>query len=66
MSIAENAQEELNKRIDKLESLIADRGLGAKQLKKAQKAQRNLNLAIFTGGLVAMAGALWAVNRFRS
>jgi CHASE3 domain sensor protein len=66
MSIVQNAQEELDKRIDKLENLIADRGLGSKQLKKAQTAQRNLNLAIFTGGLVAIAGALWAVNRFRS
>lgn len=64
MSITENAKNELDKRIDELEDLIANRGLGSKQLKKAQTAQRNLNLAIFMGGMVAIAGALWAVNRF--
>lgn len=59
-------KEEFETRINKLESLIADRGIGSKQLTKVRKAQRNVNLAIFAGSLIAIAGiagiAVWALS----
>lgn len=56
-------KEEFEARINKLENLIADRGIGSKQLTKARKAQRNVNLAIFVGSLITVAGiAVWAIS----
>ncbi len=56
-------KEEFEARINKLENLIADRGIGSKQLTKVSNAQRNVNLAIFVGSLVTIAGiAVWAIS----
>jgi len=56
-------KEEFEARINKLENLIADRGIGSKQLTKVRKAQRNVNLAIFVGSLITVAGiAVWAIS----
>lgn len=56
-------KEEFEARINKLENLIADRGIGSKQLTKVRKTQRNVNLAIFVGSLVTIAGiAVWAIS----
>jgi len=63
MDINEKVKTELEGRIKKIESLIADRGLGSKQLQKARKAQRNVNLAVFVGSLVTIAGiTVWALS----
>ncbi len=64
MDINEKTKTELEGRIKKIEDFIADKGLGSKQLQKARKAQRNVNLAIFAGSLVALAGiTAWALSR---
>ncbi|MCK9450103.1 MAG: hypothetical protein M0Q90_00230 [Bacteroidales bacterium] len=56
-------KQEFEGRINKLERLIEDRGIGAKQLSKARKVQRNVNLAVFVGSLITVAGiAMWAFS----
>lgn len=63
MDINEKVKTELEGRIKKIEDFIADRGLGSKQLHKARKAQRNVNLAVFVGSLVTIAGiTVWALS----
>lgn len=57
-------KEELEGRIKGLEDLIAEKGIGSKQLNKAKKVQRDGNIALFVGGLITAAGlAIWAMNR---
>ncbi|MFZ6663753.1 hypothetical protein [Peijinzhouia sedimentorum] len=60
MDITKKVKEELEDRIEKIEDFIAKKGLGSKQLKKAQKAQRNINLGLVLVGVVTIAGlAIW-------
>jgi ribosome-associated translation inhibitor RaiA len=60
MDITKKIKEELEDRMDRIEDFIAKKGLGSKQLKKAQKAQRNINLGLVMVGVVAIAGlAMW-------
>ncbi|HKL31917.1 MAG TPA: hypothetical protein VJ919_05255 [Tangfeifania sp.] len=63
MDINEKVKTELEGRVKRIEDFIADRGLGSKQLQKARKAQRNINLAVFVGSLVTIAGiTVWALS----
>jgi ribosome-associated translation inhibitor RaiA len=63
MDINEKVKTELEERVKKIEDFIADRGLGSKQLQKARRAQRNVNLAVFVGSLVTIAGiTVWALS----
>ena len=63
MDINEKVKTELEGRVKKIEDFIADRGLGSKQLQKARNAQRNVNLAVFVGSLVTIAGiTVWALS----
>ena len=56
-------REEFEERINKLENLIADKGIGSKQLGKVRNVQRNMNLAVFVGSLITIAGiAVWALS----
>ncbi|MFW5708273.1 MAG: hypothetical protein ACOC12_10145 [Bacteroidota bacterium] len=57
-------REEFEGRVRKLESFIEDKGLGSKQLKTAKKVQRSVNVVVFLGSLITVAGiAIWAFNR---
>ena len=63
MDINEKVKTELEGRVKKIEDFIADRGLGSKQLQKARRAQRNVNLAVFVGSLITIAGiTVWALS----
>ena len=63
MDINEKVKTELEGRVKKIEDFIAYRGLGSKQLDKARRAQRNINLAVFVGSLVTIAGiTVWALS----
>ena len=67
MEITEKVKEELEGRIKYLENLIAEKGIGSKQLKKARKTQRNVNLAILAGSLITVAGiTIWVVSNSHS
>ncbi|NHE57874.1 hypothetical protein [Cyclobacterium plantarum] len=60
MDITKKAKEELEDRLDKIEAFIASKGIGSTYLKKAQKTQRDINLALVLSGVVTIAGlALW-------
>ncbi|WP_375585419.1 hypothetical protein [Cyclobacterium xiamenense] len=61
MDLTKKAKVELEDRIDKIEDFIASKGLGASYLKKAQRTQRDINLALLLVGVVTAAGiAVWA------
>lgn len=63
MDINEKVKTELEGRVKKIEDFIADKGLGSKQLQKARRVQRNINLAVFAGSLIIIAGiTAWALN----
>ena len=63
MEFNQKIKDELEGRIKKLENFIADRGIGSKQLNKARNAQRNVNLAVFVGSLITIAGiTVWALS----
>ena len=63
MEFTEKVKEELEGRIKYLENLIEEKGIGSKQLKKARKTQRNVDLAILAGSLITVAGIIiWVVS----
>ena len=63
MEFNQKIKAELEGRIEKLENLIAEKGIGSKQLTKAKNVQRNVNLAVFIGGLITIAGiTFWALS----
>ncbi len=63
MEFSEKIKDELEGRIKKLENFVADKGIGSKQLEKAKNAQRNVNLAVFVGSLITIAGiTVWALR----
>ena len=63
MEFNEKIKAELEGRIQYLEKVIEEKGLGSPQLRKAKTVQRNLNLAVFAGGLIAIAGiTFWALS----
>ncbi|WP_319500351.1 hypothetical protein [uncultured Draconibacterium sp.] len=63
MEFNEKIKAELEGKIKDLEKLIAEKGIGAKQLRKARRTQRNVNLAVIVGSLITVAGiTLWAVS----
>jgi ribosome-associated translation inhibitor RaiA len=63
MDISQKIKDELENRLEKVEHFIANKGLGSKQLKKARNAQRNVNLFLFVGSIITIAGVtLWAMT----
>ncbi len=64
MEFNKTVKEELEGRIKRLENFIESKGLGSGKLSKVRKMQRNVNLVIFVGSIVTVAGiAFWALNR---
>ena len=64
MDIKEKAKAELETRIRKVEDLIAEKGVGSSYLSRAKRVQRNINLGIFVGGIVAIASlTAWALSK---
>jgi len=63
MGFNERRKEALEARIKKLENLISDKRICARQVKKARRAQRKLDLSVFMLGLITVAGiTLWALG----
>ncbi len=64
MDITKKAKEELEDRLDKIEAFIAKKGIGSTYLQKAQKTQRDINLALVLGGIITVAGlVLWMTSK---
>jgi len=63
MEFNKEVKEELEKRIKRLEDFIADKGIGSSYLSRAKRVQRNMNVAVFVGSLITIAGlAVWVLN----
>ncbi len=63
MDITKQAKEQLEKRVKKIEDFIANKGVGSAQLAKARRVQRNINLAIFLGSFITLAGiTVWVLH----
>lgn len=63
MNIKERTIQEIQDRLNKIDNLIANKGVGSQYLDKAKRIQRNLNLTLLAVGVVTVAGiAIWAAN----
>jgi hypothetical protein len=56
MSLKNKTKKELENRINELEGVIAKKGIGSDYLSKAERIQRDLNLALILGGAAALVG----------
>jgi len=62
MNITEKAKTELDKRLQRVEDFIANKGVGSAYLSRAKRVQRNVNLGLFLGGMLTVAGlTAWAL-----
>jgi len=65
MGIKEKSREELEKRVEKLENLISEKGIGSGYLQRAERAQRDLNLALLVGTTAVVLGlTAWTLYHF--
>ena len=63
MNITEKTVEELQKRLDKVDDLIAEKGLGSSYLTQAKKIQRRINLSLVgAAGLAVTAIVFWSLS----
>jgi cytoskeletal protein RodZ len=63
MNIKERTIQEITDRLNKIDNLIANKGVGSQYLDKAKRIQRNLNITLLAVGVVTVAGiAIWAAN----
>ncbi len=66
MKATEKTRKELEKRVEKLERLIAKKGIGSDYLGKAERVQRDLNLGLFIGTSAIVAGlTIWSIYHFK-
>jgi hypothetical protein len=66
MSLKNRTQKELEAKIAEIESLIAKKGVGSDYLSKAERVQRDLNLALIMGGAAAVLGVTaWSIFKLR-
>jgi hypothetical protein len=56
MNTKEKTANEIEKRLNKVESLIAEKGVGSDYLSRAHRMQRDLNIALFAGSVGLIAG----------
>ena len=62
MSWKDRTREELENKIDELEDIITEKGIGSNKLKKAKRAQRDVNIGLMLGVTAVVAGlAAWAL-----
>ena len=62
MSIKEKTLEELEGKLDEIEDVIAEKGIGSSYLEKAKRVQRDVNLGLMLGGVATALGlTAWAV-----
>jgi len=66
MDIKEKTRKELEDRVKRLENLIAKKGIGSDYLGKAERVQRNLNLALILGTTAVVVGiTAWSIHHFK-
>lgn len=66
MALKEKTQKELEEKIEKLENLIAEKGVGSDYLSRAERVQRDLNLALILGVTTAVLGVTaWTIYHYK-
>lgn len=64
MSLKDKTREELENKIAKLENIIARKGIGSEYLSRAERIQRDVNLALVLGGITVILGVTaWTLLR---
>ena len=58
MNWKDRTREELVNKIDELEDIITEKGIGSDKLKKAKRAQRDINIGLMLGAATAIAGVV--------
>lgn len=56
MSIKNKTKKELEQKIEELEETISKHGIGSDYLSKAERIQRDVNLALMLGGAATLVG----------
>ncbi len=66
MNLKEKTQKELEEKIEELENKIAKNGVGSGYLSKAERIQRDVNLALILGGVTAILGlTAWSLYKYK-
>jgi hypothetical protein len=66
MALKEKTQKELEEKLNKLENLIAKKGIGSDYLNRAERVQRDINLALILGATTAVLGiTAWSIFRYK-
>ena len=66
MALKEKTQKELEEKLNKLENLIARKGIGSDYLNRAERVQRDINLALILGATTAVLGiTAWSIFRYK-
>lgn len=66
MNLKKRTRDELEKKIEELENLIARKGIGSDYLSKAEQVQRDLNLALILGGVATILGVTaWSLYKLK-
>ena len=61
MNTKEKTVNEIEKRLNKVERLIAEKGVGSDYLSRAERIQRDINIVLFAGSVGLSAGvSVWA------
>lgn len=66
MELKNKTRAELEDKVRKLERIIATKGVGSKQLQRAERIQRDINLALILGGLTVVIGlTAWTIYNYK-
>lgn len=66
MSTIEKTVNKIEDRLKKMERLIAEKGVGSDYLSRAERVQRDVNIALFAGAMGLAAGVgIWAWYRLK-
>ncbi len=65
MNLKKKSRQELEERIEQLEYIISEKGIGSDYLAKAERIQRDLNLALVLAGTsLALGLTAWSVYKY--
>ncbi|MFP8487982.1 hypothetical protein ACKGJO_02695 [Gracilimonas sp. Q87] len=66
MSLKNKTQKELEAKIEEIEELIHKKGVGSDYLSRAERIQRDVNLALVLGGTAAILGVTaWSIYKLK-
>lgn len=66
MSLKDKTRAELEEKVSRLEKMIAKKGVGSKQLARAERIQRDINLALILGSVTLVLGiTAWSIYKYR-